>query len=332
MIVVSVLAACMAIAGNAGAQTTIGELMPASDPGNVCSAGGYDVIPAAPAGLYAAPAAGVITSWSTRAAAGAGQKLSFKVFRPSGTGIIGPEFTVVGHDGPRVLTPGSVNTFATTIPVRAGDLIGDNDQNAETVPNSCKFRTTLTADLTHYAFGDSADAKTVESEGDEDKNRVNVTATFLAAPTISLVSPATGPAAGSTPITLTGTEFAQVQRVTVGSTPVAFATPNENNITTTVPAGNAGARVPVTVTTIAGSATSFFTYAPAEPVTSTCRVPNLRGKKLKATRKVLGRVDCKVGHVGKKKGVTAKSGKVVKQRPKPGTVRPAGSRVFVRLG
>jgi IPT/TIG domain/PASTA domain len=342
-IFISVLAACGAIAASAAAQTTIGELMPASDPGGVCTAGGFDIVPASPVGPYTAPTPGVITSWSTRAGAGKGQQLAFKVFRPSGTGMAGPRFTVVGHDGPRMLTPESVNTFATAIRVQAGDLIGDSDENAETVHNSCKFRTALTSDLNHEVFGDAADGKTIESGGGESKYRVNVTATVLAPPTISLVSPATGPAAAVTPITITGAEFARVQSVTVGSTAVSFATPTENDITTAIPAGTAGASVPVTVTTLAGRATSTFTYAAAPPVTTspppalgppapTCVVPNLHGKKLKATKKVLGRVDCKVGRVGKKKGVTARSGKVVKQRPKPGTIRPPGSKVFVRLG
>lgn len=68
------------------------------------------------------------------------------------------------------------------------------------------------------------------------------------------------------------------------------------------------------------------------PVTPSCTVPKLTGKKLKAAKKKIRAAHCKVGHVGKKKGVTAKTGKVVKQSPKPGTVRGAGSKVAIRLG
>jgi hypothetical protein len=70
--------------------------------------------------------------------------------------------------------------------------------------------------------------------------------------------------------------------------------------------------------------------APA-PVAS-CKVPKLGGKKLRVAKKQLGAADCKLGKVKKKKGVTAKSGKVVKQSPKAGTVETAGSKVSLKLG
>jgi hypothetical protein len=63
-----------------------------------------------------------------------------------------------------------------------------------------------------------------------------------------------------------------------------------------------------------------------------CIVPKLEGKKLKAAKKVLRTAECKVGHVAKKKGVKATTGKVVKQAPKPGRVLPAKTAVGVKLG
>jgi hypothetical protein len=96
------------------------------------------------------------------------------------------------------------------------------------------------------------------------------------------------------------------------------------------------------VTTLVGSATSTqqFTYvaptvtpitAPA-PIVRSCTVPNLRRKKLKAAKKAIVAADCKVGTVTKAKGVTAKSGKVAKQSPKPGTTKAAGAKVSFKLG
>lgn len=64
----------------------------------------------------------------------------------------------------------------------------------------------------------------------------------------------------------------------------------------------------------------------------TCKVPNLKGKKLGGARKSSLNVDCKLGKVTKKKGVTARSGKVVKQSPKAGAVRAAGTKIKVVLG
>ncbi len=65
---------------------------------------------------------------------------------------------------------------------------------------------------------------------------------------------------------------------------------------------------------------------------SLCVVPKLKGKRLKAAKRAIRARDCKVGHVGKREGVTAKTGRVIKQRPKAGTSRPAGSVVNVKLG
>jgi hypothetical protein len=63
-----------------------------------------------------------------------------------------------------------------------------------------------------------------------------------------------------------------------------------------------------------------------------CVVPKLKGKKLKAAKRAIRAGDCKVGHVGMREGVTAKTGTVIKQRPKPGTSKPAGSTVNIKLG
>jgi hypothetical protein len=62
----------------------------------------------------------LINSWSTSAGAGAGQVLTMKVFRQ----VAGNRYTVVGHDGPRPLTPSTVNTFPASVPAKAGDVLG----------------------------------------------------------------------------------------------------------------------------------------------------------------------------------------------------------------
>lgn len=84
--------------------------------------------------------------------------------------------------------------------------------------------------------------------------------------------------------------------------------------------------MPITVATVAGVATAPlpFTY-------EGCAVPKLKGKKLKASRKASTARDCKLGKVAKKKGATAKTGKVVKQKPAPGTVLAPGTKINVTL-
>lgn len=76
--------------------------------------------------------------------------------------------------------------------------------------------------------------------------------------------------------------------------------------------------------------------APAVPVVATppspCVVPRMTGKTLKAAKKQLKKADCELGKVTKKKGAGAKNDKVVRQKPKVGTVRAPGSKVGVVLG
>jgi hypothetical protein len=113
-------------ASPAGAAVTIGQLAPGS-PTAICS-GAFDSVQTAvtSGSSYAVPstvATGTITSWSHNAAAGTGQMLTMKVFRPLG----GAAYQVVGHDGPRPVSPSGIpglNTFPTRIAVRAGDVVG----------------------------------------------------------------------------------------------------------------------------------------------------------------------------------------------------------------
>lgn len=70
---------------------------------------------------------------------------------------------------------------------------------------------------------------------------------------------------------------------------------------------------------------------PIVTVTPRCRVPKLKRKKLAAVRKALRRSNCRLGRVKKRKGVTAKTGRVVKQRPAAGKSLPAGAKVAVVL-
>ncbi len=72
-----------------------------------------------PSGQYAAPSAGVLTSWSFQAD-GSPPQLKLKVGRPAG----GNNFTIVGDSPRQTMTPNALNTFPTRIPVQAGDVIG----------------------------------------------------------------------------------------------------------------------------------------------------------------------------------------------------------------
>ena len=76
--------------------------------------------------------------------------------------------------------------------------------------------------------------------------------TYVLSPTVTAVSPSAGPAAGGTPVTITGTNFTGATAVKFGSTAAASFTVNSStSITATSPAGSG--TVDVTVTTNGGT-------------------------------------------------------------------------------
>jgi IPT/TIG domain/PASTA domain len=315
------------------APITIGQIAAANPPAE-CDGGPTDLLAeGAGAATYTVPEDGIITSWSTMAASGAGQTLELKVFRPAG----GPDFLVVGHDGPVTLMPNALDTFPAGIPVEAGDRIGLNFHDPTPARVACDFATGAEGDVIAARSGDTADGVIVPLMGAMGDARPNVAATFLPAPTITSLGPSSGSVSGGTSVAITGTDFEGASAVGFGPLPAAsFTVDSEGQITAVAPAGTAGS-VPVTVTTIAGTTTSSqqFTYqTPPAPIVPapTCTVPKLRGKSLKASKTKIKGADCKVGKVMKKKGTKAATGKVVGQSKKPGTVLAAGAVVKVTLG
>ncbi|WP_040792355.1 IPT/TIG domain-containing protein [Nocardia paucivorans] len=84
--------------------------------------------------------------------------------------------------------------------------------------------------------------------------------TYVAAPTLSGVSPNQGPTAGGNTVTLTGANLAGATMVRFGVTPaVSFTVVSDGQITATVPAGCAGV-VDITVVTPGGSGTLAGSY------------------------------------------------------------------------
>jgi len=63
-----------------------------------------------------------------------------------------------------------------------------------------------------------------------------------------------------------------------------------------------------------------------------CTVPRLKGKILREAKIRLRAAGCAIGSVMKRSGATAKSGKVIKQSPRPGQTRGPGAVVHVTLG
>jgi hypothetical protein len=180
----------------------------------------------------------------------------------------------------------------------------------------------------------------------------------LPAPTIAQVVSSSG-AAGETIVGISGSDFEEVEAVTFGGTPFkgitlggtpasSYSVRSDSLLTAVVPPTTPSGSLNVAVKTAAGIASSSFNYvaptrpAPAgpAPVTTTgptsetphCTVPELKGKKLKSSKKKLRAADCRIGKVKKKGGATAKTGRVVKQNPKPGKALAPGTKITVTLG
>jgi hypothetical protein len=100
--------------------------------------------------------------------------------------------------------------------------------------------------------------------------------TLVAAPTVTGLSPATGPLNGGTQVTITGTGFTGATQVAFGGVPALFGVDSDSQLTATAPAGDAVDVVTVTVTTAggtsAGGPAAAFSYTASSPCGSGCAI------------------------------------------------------------
>lgn len=278
----------------------------------------------APGRLAASPVDGVITNWSIKgAAASAGYAL--RVLGGTGKNLTGlATSSIATSTGP------SLQTFATALPIKQGQHIGfdvpqDISFGLASAPGEIALEThPLLANGTTAAFG--------EFPGEE----IGFSAQVQVAPTVTGIAPGSGPPAGGTQVTITGTELEGASAVKFGTTSAtAFTVNSETQITAFAPAGTGN--VPVSITTPAGTATGpqAFSYVSAAPapvaVPPTCKVPKLSGRTLKSAKKRIRAAECRVGKLTKRHGATAKDGEIVKQVPKPGATVPVNTKVKITL-
>ncbi len=62
-----------------------------------------------------------------------------------------------------------------------------------------------------------------------------------------------------------------------------------------------------------------------------CRVPMLKGRSLRNSKRQLRQSGCRIGQVKRLKGTMARAGRVIRQNPKPGNVLPSGATIDVTL-
>lgn len=149
-----VLVLVLSATGSAGASTAqIGG--PNSQATEGCSGAGgttFVQVKSQPGLPYAAPFPGVITSWSFVSGSTVGSPIKLKVFRPTG---VPSEFATVGESAEVTPLPSTHTTFATSIPVAAGDLLGLRSTTGASTP--CVVTTWSFDDLMRATAGaDSA--------------------------------------------------------------------------------------------------------------------------------------------------------------------------------
>lgn len=273
-----------------------------------------------PGAQATSPVAGAVIRWRVFDAEGGPFKL--RVLRPASGGFLG-----AGSSAPVV--PGSLgaHTFTTRLPVQVGDLIGiDNTNTTDKLG-------------THEALPGAGfvgwvppllDGATLPPGGSAPEIEVAFNADVQPLPTIASISPNSGSFKGKTTVTITGSDFTGATGVSFGTTSAtSFKVDSETQITATAPAVTKPGKVDISVTTLAGatSPTAADQYG-----FEACKVPKLKGKKLKGAKRLLKKSGCRTGKVKKVHRATAATGKVTKQKPAPGKLLPPGAKVKITLG
>jgi IPT/TIG domain len=279
------------------------------------------------------PVSGAIVSWHLLGFEGG--PFALRVLRPVGS----TAYSGVGSSSPVVAAGPALQTFAADLPIKAGDTLGLD------ATKGSKVGLVTNAPLSAVAAWSPTlpEGATLAYDEGLAGGEFTFDAEVQPAPTIATFAPSSDPGPGGTAVTIAGTDFEGATAVDFGTTPaVSCAVDSESQITAVAPAVAAGA-VPITVTTIAGTATSGgqFTYpapatsgpeqssgpgvspgsgpapAPAALPTrpATCTVPKLQGQTLAAAKAKLKGADCRLGKVTKPKGAKAKGAKSSARAP-----------------
>jgi hypothetical protein len=273
-----------------------------------------------PGATVASPITGTVIRWRVTGASGGPFKL--RVLRPAG----GLSFTGAGTSAPATPAGASTQVFSTALPIQAGDVIGlDNSNEKDSIGVSMPPGA-------QFLFWEPPLADGATEAGKEGFTSIEVgfNADVQPLPTVTSIKPNTGSFKGKSKVTITGSDFSGATTVAFGTVPAtSFTVDSDTQITAVAPAVKKPVKVDIGVTTLAGPTapgpSDLFTY-------KACKVPKLKGKKLSKAKKRLGKAHCKPGRVKLTKGVSKASGKVVKQKPAPGKLKPPGSKVKLTLG
>jgi hypothetical protein len=292
---------------------------------------------ALPGAVVASPVDGVIVRWQFSGAE-AGEKFSLRVLGPKG----GRQFLGAGR-GPEVTAAGTgLETFPAALPIRAGQLIGiDMEANARIAAAPTPSAETL-------SFRPPLAEGTVTTAAVGPPSELGFNAEVQPLPRIAAITPGSGPVGGGNSVVISGTDLLGASAVSFNAVPaLSFRVDSEGQITAVAPPSAAPGTVPVSVRTLAGTATSSAEYAYVADSSSgggagggaggggaggaRCVVPKLKGLRPKAAKKRLRKANCRIGKVRRKGGASAAKGRVLRQFPERGQVAAPGTRVNVLL-
>jgi IPT/TIG domain len=190
---------------------------------------------------------------TTSAGSGTGSKLfTYVAGGPTVTAISPPSGSTAGGTG---VTITGTNFYTVT-----DVMIGDSPATSVTVVSPTEIMATT-------PVGTAGLASVVVTTPAGTGTGTNLF-TYLGPPTVTGISPNQGTTLGSTPVTITGTNFVTGASVTIGGSPATSVTVTNPNTITAVTPTHAAGPVNVVVTTPAGSGTGtgVFTFvAPGSP-------------------------------------------------------------------
>ncbi|HEX4731055.1 MAG TPA: IPT/TIG domain-containing protein [Solirubrobacterales bacterium] len=268
----------------------------------------------------ASPVNGAIVRWKVQGAIGG--PFTLRVLHPNGSGA----FTASGTSQPAKPVGAGIETFATQLPIRAGDLIGIDSTNPTDEIGVAALAGAGYGIFSAPPFEGATNAPSQTKAGQE----IELSAEVQPAPAITAVSPNEGSVIGGEKVTITGTNLNGASAVMFGEVPAAsFTVVNEEKITAVAPKVNVVGTLDITATTLAGESpvgrADRFDYRG-------CTVPTLVGKKLALAKAAIRAGGCKVGKVTKiLVAKQKKKGKVVKQNPKPGRVLVTDAKVAIKI-
>lgn len=273
-------------------------------------------------GAYASsPVDGVVVRWRMFGNFTSEKPFALRILRPAAGG----GYTGVGTSAQETPVKGLFGTYSwrTELPVKKGDIVGIN------VYSDCVGVSGVTGSHTVYWFPALGEGSSLVPTNTVKDVEIGVQALVQPVPTAASISPANSGLAGGEVVTITGTDLEEASSVTFGGVPATdFSVEGGSRITAVVPPAAGPGQVPVSVTTIAGTAT-----VPQPFAYEACVVPKLKGKAPAAAKKALSAAGCGLGKVTHRAG--PKTGKkmprVVGQSPAPGKTLPAGTKIALTV-